>query len=117
MRLRNINPLGAVDLPLIGRQGEPFGEEGVGCLEPGEVFEIDDERGNALLEQVGNYELVREPKPPTAKAKARAEAAAAAAAEAERLEAERLAADGDDTDPTDEPSGVVEDDTVKGEAQ
>jgi hypothetical protein len=102
MRLRNINPLGEVDLPLIGR-----------TLEAGEVFEIDDERGNALLEQAGNYELVREPKPPTAKAKARAEAERLAAAEAERL-----AADGDTTDPTDdEPSGAVEDDTAKGEAQ
>lgn len=101
MQLRNTNPLGAVDLPLIGRQGEPIGEEGVGCLEPGEVFEIDDERGNALLEQVGNYELVREPKAPTAKAKGRAAAAAAR-----------------NSDPTDEPSGDVEnDDTVKGEAQ
>jgi hypothetical protein len=100
MQLRNTNPLGAVDLPLIGRQGEPFGEEGVGCLEPGEVFEIDDERGNALLEQAGNYEVVGTPKPPSAKAKARASAAAA------------------DTDPTDdEPSGAVEDDTAKGEAQ
>lgn len=94
MQLRNTNPLGAVDLPLIGR-----------VLEPGETFEIDDERGNALLEQVGNYELVREPKAPTAKAKGRAAAAAARKA-------------GQDTDPTDEPSGDVEsDDTVKGEAQ
>jgi hypothetical protein len=56
MRLRNINPLGTVDLPLIGREGEPLGEEGVGCLEPGEIFEVDDELGEALLEQVGNYE-------------------------------------------------------------
>jgi len=90
MQLRNTNPLGAVDLPLIGR-----------VLEPGETFEIDDERGNALLAQVGNYELVREPKAPTAKAKGRAAAAAAR-----------------NSDPTDEPSGDVEnDDTVKGEAQ
>lgn len=62
MRLRNINPVGQVDLPLIGRQGEPFGEEGKGCLEAGEVFEIDDERGTALLEQAGNYELVKDEK-------------------------------------------------------
>jgi hypothetical protein len=63
MRLRNINPLGAVDLPLIRREGEPFGEHGVGCLEPGEVFEVDDEIGTALLEQVGNYELADKPAP------------------------------------------------------
>lgn len=91
MRLRNTNPLGAVELPLIGR-----------VLEPGDVFEIDDERGNALLEQAGNYELVREPKAPSAKAKGRQSAPPRAKA----------------TDPTDEPSGDVEnDDTVKGEAQ
>ena len=47
MRLRNVNPLGEVDLPLIGRS-----------LEAGEEFEVDDETGAALLEQVGNYEEV-----------------------------------------------------------
>lgn len=46
MQLRNTNPLGAVDLPLIRR-----------TLEAGEVFEVSDEVGAALLEQVGNYEL------------------------------------------------------------
>ena len=89
--LRNINPLGPVDLPLLGRQedesGSTLGVEGVGCLEPGEVFEIDadlagrapsivlipavdedgeptgeeiehHDPGTGLLAQVGNYELV-----------------------------------------------------------
>lgn len=45
--LKNTNPLGAVDLPLIGRS-----------LEPGEEFEVSGEQANALLEQVGNFELV-----------------------------------------------------------
>lgn len=45
--LRNVNPLGAVDLPLIGRS-----------LEAGEEFEVPDEVAGRLLEQVGNYELV-----------------------------------------------------------
>lgn len=78
VRLRNINPLGQVDLPLIHRQEDPdgstLGQNGVGCLEPGEVFEIDADlagygpRGSVedgtydpgvgLLAQVGNYELV-----------------------------------------------------------
>lgn len=91
VRLRNVNPLGQVDLPLVGRQedesGSTLGVEGVGCLEPGEVFEIDAELaghapftyledvldedgeptgeqverhdiGSGLLAQVGNYELV-----------------------------------------------------------
>ena len=48
MQLKNINPLGAVDLPLIGK-----------TLEPGEVFDVSDEVGAALLEQVGNYEAVK----------------------------------------------------------
>lgn len=47
VRLRNTNPLGEVDLPLIGR-----------TLTPGEEFDIDAEQGSALLEQVGNYEAV-----------------------------------------------------------
>jgi hypothetical protein len=67
MRLRNINPLGEVDLPLIGRS-----------LAPGEEFEVDDKHagrapsttvdeetgeetydaGEGLLAQVGNYEAV-----------------------------------------------------------
>jgi hypothetical protein len=55
--LRNINPLGQVDLPIAGRQGDPLGEPGSGCLEPGEVFEVPDDVAGLLLEQVGNYEL------------------------------------------------------------
>jgi len=47
MQLKNVNPLGAVDLPLIGR-----------TLESGEVFEVDDKTGKHLLEQAGNYERV-----------------------------------------------------------
>jgi hypothetical protein len=44
MQLKNVNPLGAVDLPLIGRS-----------LEAGEVFEVPDKVGKELLKQVGNY--------------------------------------------------------------
>jgi hypothetical protein len=57
--LRNTNPLGAVELPLIGR-----------VLEAGEEFEVTkeqaghapkgDDPGSGLLAQVGNYELVTE---------------------------------------------------------
>lgn len=46
--LKNANPLGAVDLPLIGR-----------TLEAGEEFEVSDEHAAVLLEQVGNYELAK----------------------------------------------------------
>lgn len=56
MRLRNINPLGQVDVPLLGRQGEPLGEEEKGCLEPAEVFDCTPEQASNLLAQVGNYE-------------------------------------------------------------
>ncbi|MBP6570923.1 MAG: hypothetical protein KA226_05855 [Gemmatimonadales bacterium] len=66
MKLRNINPLGQVDLPLLGR-----------TLEPGEEFDVDDavagrppsgtpfddgepdfDMGAGLLAQVGNFEVV-----------------------------------------------------------
>lgn len=62
VKLRHINPMGHVDVPLLRRQGEPVGTEGSGCLEPGEVFEVSAEIAERLLEQVDNYELVTEPK-------------------------------------------------------
>ena len=45
MQLKNVNPLGSIDLPLLGR-----------TLEAGEVFEVPDKVGKELLKQVGNYE-------------------------------------------------------------
>ena len=39
MKIRNINPLGRVDVPLLRRQGDIEGE-GRGCLEPGEVIDL-----------------------------------------------------------------------------
>ena len=45
--LRNVSPLGAIELPLIGR-----------TLEPGEEFEVTPEQAKALLDQTGNYEAV-----------------------------------------------------------
>lgn len=56
--LRNVNPIGHADLPLIGRQGDPIGEHGSGCLEPGEEFECSPEHARLLLAQTGNYEPV-----------------------------------------------------------
>lgn len=66
MKLRNISPLGELDLPLVGR-----------VLAPGEIFDVDDDLagrapslavdengdevfdpGEGLLAQVGNYEAV-----------------------------------------------------------
>ena len=64
VQLVNTNPLGQVDLPLIGREGEPIGEVGRGCLEPGEVFDVDDATAAHLLEQVGNYQLADVPTAP-----------------------------------------------------
>jgi hypothetical protein len=74
------------------RQGEPLGEHGTGCLEPGEVFEVDAkvagrppsgdagleddyDPGEGLLAQVGNYELADGPpkKPRRSAAEARQE--------------------------------------------
>ena len=49
--LRNINPLGAVELPLIGRE-----------LAAGEEFDVTDEQAKVLLEQATNSELVTKKK-------------------------------------------------------
>lgn len=49
-KLRNTNPLGAVDLPLIGKS-----------IEAGEEFTVSNAQADQLLEQVGNYELVDPP--------------------------------------------------------
>lgn len=49
--LKNTNPLGDVDLPLIGRQGDL-------CLKAGEEFEVNDLDAANLLAQLGNYEAV-----------------------------------------------------------
>ena len=43
MRLVNTNPIGAVDVPSVGR------------LEAGAEFEVPDELGTELLKQTGNY--------------------------------------------------------------
>lgn len=62
MKIRNINPLGAVDFPLLGR-----------VLEAGEVFELQGQPALDLLKQEGNWERVPEPKPrkaPTPRKKA-----------------------------------------------
>jgi hypothetical protein len=93
VKLRNINPLGQVDLPIAARQGEPLGEHGSGCLEPGEVFEIDADiagrppsgdpgsddydPGEGLLAQVGNYELADGPAKKKPRKKAGAQEGAA----------------------------------------
>jgi len=55
VKIRNISPLGRVDVPLLRRQGDIEGE-GRGCLEPGEVIEVSDAIGAALLEQTTNFE-------------------------------------------------------------
>ncbi len=57
MKIRNINPLGRVDVPLLRRQGDIEGE-GRGCLKPGEVIDVPDELRAVLLEQVTNFEAV-----------------------------------------------------------
>lgn len=60
--LRNVNPLGYVDVPVLRREGDVDDTPGVGCLVPGEEFEVEESLAAELLEQVGNYELVK-PKP------------------------------------------------------
>jgi hypothetical protein len=46
--LKNVNPLGDVDFPLIGRS-----------LKAGEEFDVPDDVAAELLEQVGNFEAVK----------------------------------------------------------
>jgi hypothetical protein len=83
VRLRNVSPLGHLDVPEIGRQGpaphygfcvtctdDPTSEhehelvdaddlagEGEGCLKPGEVFEVSPDVAERLLAQEENFEL------------------------------------------------------------
>ena len=47
MRIRNINPLGAVDVPLLGL-----------VVEVGDLVEVTDEQAELLLAQPGNWEAV-----------------------------------------------------------
>jgi hypothetical protein len=56
--LRNVNPLGHVDVPILGRVGDADDQPGEGCLIPLEEFECDADLAEELLKQVGNYELV-----------------------------------------------------------
>lgn len=62
MKIRNTSPLGRIDVPSLGRQGDVVGE-GVGCLEPGEVIDVrDDDVAALLLAQPANFEAVPEPR-------------------------------------------------------
>ena len=47
MKLRNTNPMGTVFFPLLGRE-----------LKAGEVFEVPDDVGAALLDQTANFKAV-----------------------------------------------------------
>ncbi len=68
MKIRNINPLGRVDVPLLRRQGDIEGE-GRGCLEPGEIVDVPDDVAAVLLEQATNFEAVAD-EPRTARKEA-----------------------------------------------
>lgn len=50
--LRNTNPLGAIELPLLAAFGRST------HLEPGEEFDVPDDVAADLLQQLGNYEAV-----------------------------------------------------------
>ena len=54
MKLKNTSPLGALDIPLLGR-----------IVEAGETFEITGEDAENLLRQGDNFERVDKPKPRT----------------------------------------------------
>ena len=68
-KLRNINPLGAVDLPLIGRTLAPGEEfevtaEQAGRAPSGSAEAGDYDPGEGLLGQADNYELVKPKRKP-----------------------------------------------------
>jgi hypothetical protein len=52
IKLVNTNPLGAIDLPILGR-----------TIEAGEEFEVTADLGKALLKQIGNYAEAKTTKP------------------------------------------------------
>lgn len=56
MRVRNISPLGHLDVPLIGREGPTLGKAGRGCLEPGEDIEVTADQARILLCQGDVFE-------------------------------------------------------------
>lgn len=73
VRLKNVNPLGYVDLPLIRRALKPGEEFDVDAAhagraptpakgEPGDDDYAPADPGDGLLAQIGNYELVTKPK-------------------------------------------------------
>lgn len=55
-RFKNVSPLGALDVPALGR-----------VVEAGEEFEVRDEVAELISGQVENFELLSEAKPPTLK--------------------------------------------------
>jgi hypothetical protein len=65
VRLRNVNPLGAVDLPLLQRTLAAFEEfdcpEALAGRGPSVLEDGTTDLGEGLLAQVGNYELVPVP--------------------------------------------------------
>lgn len=55
MQIKNVSPYGALDVPLLRRQGEPYDDEGVGCLGAGEVVDVAEDHARVLLRQAENY--------------------------------------------------------------
>lgn len=53
MKIKNVSPLGDLDLPLIGR-----------VVEYGEEFEVSDDIGEQIVAQETNWEWVDRPKEP-----------------------------------------------------
>lgn len=49
-QIQNVSPLGAIEVPLLGR-----------ILDAGEIVDVSPEHADILLEQPGNYALVDQP--------------------------------------------------------
>lgn len=53
--IKNVSPVGDLDLPLVNRQGD-------NCIKAGEEFDVTDEQAALLLDQPDNFQLVEKTK-------------------------------------------------------
>jgi hypothetical protein len=55
MKIRNQSPYGALDVPLLAREGEPYDDHGEGCVAAGEELEVTEDQARRLLPQRENW--------------------------------------------------------------
>jgi len=55
VRIKNQSPYGALDVPLLAREGEPYDEHGEGCVAAGEELDVTEDQARRLLPQRENW--------------------------------------------------------------